>query len=33
MEYASTENASTNMQGWKTQVQQLKEYFEEFTIF
>ena len=21
------------MQGWKTQVQQLKEYFEEFTIF
>jgi len=38
MEYASTEYVRTNMQGWKmqvqkTQVQQLKEYFEEFTIF
>ena len=32
-ENATTENASTNEQGWKTQVQQLKEYFEEFTIF
>jgi len=30
---ASTENASTNLQRWKTQVQQLKEYCEEFTIF
>jgi len=28
-----TENASTNLQRWKTQVQQLKQYFEEFTIF
>ena len=33
MEYASTENASTSLQRWKTKVQQLKEYFEEFTIF
>ena len=33
MEYASTEYVSTNVQGWKMQVQQLKEYFEEFTIF
>ena len=33
MEYASTEYVSTNMQWWKMQVQEFKEYFEELTIF